>query len=126
MAYRCDSLEQLKELRKQIKIMGTPVSKIWDHGFIYSIYFDDPNGFHLECTCTRRGYTTDEFQPAVLDRQLKEGENDWVGPTPGGVVSDSESAKLFERIEEGVIADPSLVKKVKGVICFKLTKPDSE
>merc|ERR1712151_310862 len=37
-----------------------------------------------------------------------------------------ESAKLFELIEAGVARDgKSIVKKVKGIICFQIKKPDA-
>lgn len=46
-----------------------------DHGFIYSAYFNDPNGIKLEITCTRRGYGREEWRPEVLDRKLRDEEN---------------------------------------------------
>lgn len=50
MAYRCESLEQLHQLREQVKTYGVAVSKIVDHDFIHSCYFTDPSGYNLELT----------------------------------------------------------------------------
>ena len=75
MAYRCETLDQLKALREQIKKYGTPVSKIVDHDFIHSCYFTDPSGYNLELACTLRGYTTDEYDLSILDRRIDESEN---------------------------------------------------
>lgn len=75
MAYRCESLEQLHQLREQIKSYGVAVSKVVDHDFIHSCYFTDPSGYNLELTCTLRGYTEDEYQLDILDRRISEEEN---------------------------------------------------
>merc|ERR1712070_675576 len=76
MAYRCDTLEQMHRLRAQIKAYGCPVTKVVDHEFIQSCYFTDPSGYNLEITCTTRGYTKDEWQPDIIARRLRLGEND--------------------------------------------------
>ena len=75
MAYRCESLEQLKALREQIKAYGTPVSKLVNHDFIVSCYFTDPSGYNLELTYTYRGYTKDEYDVTVINRVIKPEEN---------------------------------------------------
>ena len=75
LAYRCESLEQLKNMREQVKAYGVPVSKIVDHDFIHSCYFTDPSGYNLELTCTLRGYGEPEYDLSVLGRRLDESEN---------------------------------------------------
>jgi len=59
MAYRVETLEQLYKIREQVKQAGARPSKVIDHDFIHSFYFSDPNGFHLEVTCTTRPYSTE-------------------------------------------------------------------
>ena len=68
-------MDQLNEMRDQVKNFGIPVSKILDHGFCKSCYFTDPTGYNIELACTVRGYTDDEWDLTVLDRQLREEEN---------------------------------------------------
>ena len=43
---------------------------VLDHGFIHSFYFEDPNGFHLECSATIRGYNSHEYDTSLLDRKV--------------------------------------------------------
>ena len=55
-AFKCDSMDQMRALREQIKSAGCQISKPLDHGMCYSAYFKDPvNGFSLEITCSKRG-----------------------------------------------------------------------
>mmetsp|Transcript_15130 Transcript_15130/g.26605 ORF Transcript_15130/g.26605 Transcript_15130/m.26605 type:complete len:221 (+) Transcript_15130:2128-2790(+) len=75
MAYRCETLEQLHEMREQIKAYGTPVSKVVDHDFIHSCYFTDPSGYNLELACTTRGYGETEYDLTILERRIAEHEN---------------------------------------------------
>ena len=75
MAYRCETEEQLMQLREQIKNYGVAVTKAVDHDFIKSIYFTDPSGYNLELTWTYRGYQDSEFDLSVLDRRLRDDEN---------------------------------------------------
>jgi len=75
MAYRCETLDQLKTMREQIKAYGVPVSKVVDHDFIHSVYFTDPNGYNLELTCTLRGYGEEEYDLSILNRRITEEEN---------------------------------------------------
>jgi catechol 2,3-dioxygenase-like lactoylglutathione lyase family enzyme len=77
MAYRAETLTQLYQIREQFKKAGARPSKVIDHHFIHSFYASDPNGFHLEVTCTTRPYTTEEFMPDILDRKLDAAENQW-------------------------------------------------
>ncbi len=41
----------LQELRSRLKEWGSEVTDIVDHGFIHSVYFNDPNGIALEASC---------------------------------------------------------------------------
>ena len=75
MAYRCETEEQLMQLRDQIKAYGCPVTKAVDHDFIKSIYFTDPSGYNLELTWTYRGYKDSEYDLSVLERRLRDDEN---------------------------------------------------
>ena len=43
---------QLYAIREQVKKFGVKPSRVIDHHFIHSFYFSDPDGFHLEVTCT--------------------------------------------------------------------------
>ena len=43
-----DSEESLLELQARLRRQGVPASDVVDHGFIHSIYFEDPNGISLE------------------------------------------------------------------------------
>ena len=68
-AFKCDSMEQLIALRDQIRNSGTQISQLIDHGMCSFAYFQDPiNGFTLEITCSKRGYTHDEYDISLLDR----------------------------------------------------------
>jgi catechol 2,3-dioxygenase-like lactoylglutathione lyase family enzyme len=40
----------LHELRNRLKAYGCEVTDVVDHGFIHSIYFNDPNGIALEAS----------------------------------------------------------------------------
>jgi catechol 2,3-dioxygenase-like lactoylglutathione lyase family enzyme len=80
MAYRTETLKQLYAIRDQVKKAGARPSKVIDHHFIHSFYFSDPNGFHLEVTCTQRPYSAEEFKLDVLARPLDPKENDWDEP----------------------------------------------
>ena len=60
-----------------------PSLKYWrrfivlDHGFIHSFYFDDPNGFHLECSANIRGYMSPEYDVTLLDRKVDMSKVEW-------------------------------------------------
>ena len=41
----------LEELRARLKSHGCEVTDVVDHGFLRSIYFNDPNGIALEASC---------------------------------------------------------------------------
>jgi catechol 2,3-dioxygenase-like lactoylglutathione lyase family enzyme len=43
--------EALLELRARLKAANCEVTDVVDHGFIHSIYFNDPNGIALEASC---------------------------------------------------------------------------
>ena len=70
-AFKCDSMEQFKALREQIKNTGTKISRPVDHEICYSCYFDDPNGFQLEITCSKENgqYNETYYQLDLLDRK---------------------------------------------------------
>jgi len=42
--------EAVLDLRRRLKAAGTEVTDVVDHGFIRSIYFNDPNGIALEAS----------------------------------------------------------------------------
>ncbi|MEX2599687.1 MAG: VOC family protein [Dehalococcoidia bacterium] len=45
-----DSEESLLEFQARLREKGVPASDLVDHGFLRSIYFEDPNGISLEFT----------------------------------------------------------------------------
>lgn len=46
-----------------------------DHGFCHSVYFKDPDNFHLEVACDYREYNpNEELQLDLLDRKLGANE----------------------------------------------------
>lgn len=77
MAYKADNLEHLYKLREQIKAAGFPVSKVIDHDFLHSVYFEDPNGFHLEVTTTLRPYRSTEYDVTLLDNKVDLDSYEW-------------------------------------------------
>uniref|UniRef100_A0A7S2BPG8 VOC domain-containing protein n=1 Tax=Alexandrium andersonii TaxID=327968 RepID=A0A7S2BPG8_9DINO len=71
VALRCRDAEELKAMRKQIKDAGVAITPIVDHGFCYSAYFQDPNGFQLELCTTYRSYIPEEeVRTPLLDQKV--------------------------------------------------------
>jgi catechol 2,3-dioxygenase-like lactoylglutathione lyase family enzyme len=105
MAYRVETLDQLYAIREQVKQYGlSRPSKVIDHHFIHSFYFSDPDGFHLEVTCTVTPYTADEYQPEILKRKLNPTENDWDEPA---------SMKRAEEMAKKVLSKTTTTTKSK-------------
>src|SRR5579864_4986382 len=50
MSFNVDSYDDLLALQKRLREKGVEVTRIVDHHFIHSIYFDDPNGIALEAS----------------------------------------------------------------------------
>jgi catechol 2,3-dioxygenase len=48
MAWRMESLEDLKELYRRLKEKQVPIERIGDHGVSLGIYFHDPDGNGIE------------------------------------------------------------------------------
>jgi len=50
MSFNVDTYEDLLALQKRLRDQRVEVTRIVDHQFIHSIYFDDPNGIALEAS----------------------------------------------------------------------------
>ncbi len=48
VSFNLDSEKSLLELQARVRSHGVAATDIVDHGFIHSIYFEDPNGISLE------------------------------------------------------------------------------
>jgi len=48
MAWRLESLDDLKEFYKKLKAEGQPIERIIDHGISLGIYLRDPDGNGVE------------------------------------------------------------------------------
>lgn len=48
VSFGVESLEAMVALQKRLRAAGVEVTRVVDHDFIQSIYFDDPNGIALE------------------------------------------------------------------------------
>jgi len=48
MAWRVDSLDDLKEFYQRLKTKGVPIARVVDHGISLGIYFHDPDGNGIE------------------------------------------------------------------------------
>ena len=48
MAWRVESIDDLKEFYQRLKEKGVPISRIVDHGISLGIYFRDPDGNGIE------------------------------------------------------------------------------
>ncbi|MDZ7674248.1 MAG: VOC family protein [Acidimicrobiales bacterium] len=51
--------EALEDLRRRLKAFGCEVTEVVDHGFIRSIYFNDPTGIALEASYWTHGEPAD-------------------------------------------------------------------
>jgi catechol 2,3-dioxygenase-like lactoylglutathione lyase family enzyme len=51
VAFNVADEEALLDLRERLKAAGSEVTDVVDHGFVRSIYFNDPNGIALEAAC---------------------------------------------------------------------------
>lgn len=50
LSFNVDSYDELIALQRRLRERGVEVTRIVDHHFIHSIYFDDPNGIALEAS----------------------------------------------------------------------------
>lgn len=50
LSFCVESLEALHDLQERLRAHGVDVTRVVDHNFIQSIYFDDPNGISLEAS----------------------------------------------------------------------------
>jgi catechol 2,3-dioxygenase-like lactoylglutathione lyase family enzyme len=50
LSFNVDTYEDLLALQKRLREHGVDVTRVVDHKFIHSIYFDDPNGIALEAS----------------------------------------------------------------------------
>jgi catechol 2,3-dioxygenase-like lactoylglutathione lyase family enzyme len=50
LAFNVDGYEDLLALQQRLREAGVEVTRVVDHQFIHSIYFDDPNGISLEAS----------------------------------------------------------------------------
>jgi catechol 2,3-dioxygenase-like lactoylglutathione lyase family enzyme len=58
IAFRVDSVEELKRMKERLEAHGVQVLGVTDHHIFHSIYFFDPNGVRLELSAQ----LADEFQ----------------------------------------------------------------
>jgi catechol 2,3-dioxygenase-like lactoylglutathione lyase family enzyme len=50
LSFNVDTYEEFLALQKRLRDAGLEVTRVVDHEFIHSIYFDDPNGIALEAS----------------------------------------------------------------------------
>ncbi len=50
ISFCVESLDTLHDLQERLRAHGVDVTRVVDHNFIQSIYFDDPNGISLEAS----------------------------------------------------------------------------
>ncbi|SPL71322.1 VOC family protein [Acinetobacter stercoris] len=55
IAFKVSNREQLLTAKARLEAAGVPVVGALDHGFVESIYFEDPNGVNLELTFDSAG-----------------------------------------------------------------------
>jgi catechol 2,3-dioxygenase-like lactoylglutathione lyase family enzyme len=77
VSFNVDSEEALLEMQARVRKAGVPASAVVDHGFIHSIYFEDPNDISLEFSfwikdLTKNPQFKDENPVAAL-REASEG-----------------------------------------------------
>jgi len=84
--------EAVLDLRNRLKEAGCGVTDVVDHGFIRSVYFNDPNGISLEASWWVRDATEGpvdfadrslfaDTQPVAAVRELEAGGLAWVPTT---------------------------------------------
>ena len=57
VSFNMDSERSLLDLQARVRSHGVPATDIVDHGFIHSIYFEDPNGISLEFSAWTKDLT---------------------------------------------------------------------
>lgn len=67
VALQVDDKDALEALRARIRAHGVKVTRPIDHGFVRSIYFDGPDGVHLEVACPTRPLDHREFEASAAD-----------------------------------------------------------
>jgi len=50
LSFNVETYEDLLALQKRLRDKGVEVTRVVDHQFIHSVYFDDPNGIALEAS----------------------------------------------------------------------------
>ena len=50
LSFNVESYDDLLNLQQRLRERGVDVTRVVDHQFIHSIYFDDPNGISLEAS----------------------------------------------------------------------------
>ena len=65
LALEVDAPEDVRVWAERLRVAGVETTEIVDHGFIESIYFEDPNGHRLEITARTEG-------PEFLERVRRE------------------------------------------------------
>ncbi len=71
--------EDLWEIKAKLEAAGFWTSEIIDHGFIYSLYFFDPNGIPIEFSCESKQLDVRK-NPTMIDREP--GSVAMEGPEP--------------------------------------------
>ena len=59
LALNVDDMDTLLAYKEKLEAAGCPVRGPSDHGFLQSIYFNDPNGYVVELTTATGSY--DDF-----------------------------------------------------------------
>lgn len=77
IAFKCDTMKEMLDLRDRLRSNGYAVFGPLDHGMSQSMYLGAPEGIHLEFS------TVDTCAPVVAE--------DWVDPNTGAALEMSES-----------------------------------
>lgn len=115
LSFNCDSPEHLNAMREQIMAKGVFCSRIFDHGFIHSFYFKDPNGIHLECSTTIREYIQDEYMPELLHRKVTEKESVW-DKNKNAVLPEIKKEKSLEALFESPTPSKENIENSEKVV----------
>jgi glyoxylase I family protein len=73
IAFRVDSVEELKRMKERLEAHGIEVLGVTDHHIFHSIYFFDPNGVRLELSAQ----LADEFQMLQESKTAHERLQEW-------------------------------------------------
>jgi len=90
LSFNIDGYEDFLALQARLRAAGVEVTRVVDHDFIHSIYFDDPNGISLEASVW------------MMDPETEHYEGD---PNPVAAVTESAmSGPRWQREAQGVRA----------------------